>query len=385
MTERQPRACQGLSFVVRFAPSMHGSWVSLPDRGGVGGFSGGSRRRVRVGLSIALSVLGAVGRPAYADMPRDTPAAIEVDRDTTPGGRVGFGFDGGEPVDAWGASIAAGWIERPIRLASGTFGSGSPASDPVRRRETLSLGGALALGDSVVIDIGIRASHQVGDRLGAAGDPEGLARYVFHDVRFGGRIRVAGNGNRAALLRADLTLPSGNADQFAGDAQWTAAWSLIGRVTLPYDVVVAANAGVRLHGAEVAVGDRLIGDELFAAAGVAVPIPAVGPLLGLAEPPKLTGELAGSLGDHVGMRSGPDPLEARLGVILQPLPELAIAARVGFGLDPQIGAPSVRGVLAVAWTPQASRRAEPATPSSSPLPASPDPDDDPDDDSEGTR
>src|SRR5262249_5139905 len=169
VAERQRRACQGLSFVVRFVASMRGSLISLPDRGGVGGFSGSSRRRVRVGLSIALGAIGAApGRIAHADIPRDTPAAMEVDRDVTPAGRVGFGFDGGEPVDAWGASIAAGWIERPIRLASGTFGSGSPASDPVRRRETLLLGGALALGDSVVIDVGIRASHPVGGRPAGA-------------------------------------------------------------------------------------------------------------------------------------------------------------------------------------------------------------------------
>jgi len=357
-----------------------------------------SPRNIRMARSIALGTFGALaalvslgvltvatGRPAYADQPRDTPAAIEVDREAAPSGRVGFGFDGGEPVDAWGASIAAGWLDRPIRLGSGTFGSGSPASDPVRRRETLSLGGALALGDSVVIDLGLRASHQVGDRLRAAGDPEGLARYVFHDVRFGGRIRVTGNADRAVLLRADLTLPSGNTDQFAGDARWTAAWSLIGRATLPHDVVVAVNAGIRLHGAEVTVGDRLVGDEFFAAAGIAVPIPPVGSLLGLAAPPKLTGELAGSFGDHIGMLAGPDPLEARLGVIVQPLPELTIAARVGFGLDQQIGAPRLRGVLAVAWTPQAPRRTEPEIPSSPPLPASPVPDDDPDDDGDGTR
>ena len=116
-----------------------------------------------------------------------------------------------------------------------------------------------------------------------------------------------------------------------------------------------------------------------------MPLPPVGSLLGLAAPPKLTGELSGSLGDHVGMRAGPDPLEARIGVLVQPLPELTIAARAGFGLDPQIGAPSLRGVFAVAWTPQASRRTEPAPPSSPPLPASPIPDDDPDDDGEGTQ
>jgi len=239
----------------------------------VSGSSVVSPRRIRLLLSIAV---GAAAGSARADMPRDTPTAIEVDRDATPAGRVGFGFDGGEPVDAWGATISAGWIERPIRIDAGTFGDGSPATHPVRRRETLSLGGALAIGDSVVIDLALRASHQVGDRLRAAGNPDGLARYVLHDVRIGGRIRVAGDRDRAALLRAELTLPSGDADQFAGDARWTAAWSLIGRATLPRDLVIAANAGIRLRGAEVAVGDRLVGDELFAAAGIAVPLPAAG-------------------------------------------------------------------------------------------------------------
>jgi hypothetical protein len=330
-------------------------------------------------------------------MPRDTPAAIEVDRDAAPAGRIGFGFDGGEPVDAWGASIAAGWIARPIRLSSGTFGSGSPATQPVRRRETLSLGGALALGDRIVIDARLRASHQIGDRLRAAGNPEGLARYVFHDVRFGGRIRVAGNRAHQAMLRGELTLPSGDTDQFAGDARWTAAWSLIGRVVLAHDIVIAGNGGIRLHGAEVAVGDRLVGDELFAAAGIAVPLSALG-LAGWAEPVQATGELAAALGDHVGTLSGPNPLEARAGVIVRALPELTLAARVGFGLDHEIGAPSVRAVIAVAWTPPLPPRAGPvpeATPSpprpASPVPAVPDdepaggPDDEPDDDSGALR
>jgi hypothetical protein len=342
------------------------------------------QRRFRIALSIAFGALGvANGNPARADLPRDTPAAIEVDRDAAPAGRVGFGFEGGEPVDAWGASIATGWIERPIRLDSGTFGDGSPATQPVRRRETLSLGGALALGDSVVIDARIRTSHQVGDRLLAAGNPEGLARYVFHDVRFGGRIRIAGDRDRAAMLRGELTLPSGNTDQFAGDARWTAAWSLIGRATLPRAIVIAGNVGIRLHGVEVAVGDRLVGDELFAAAGVAVPLSVVGSR-GWVEQVAVAGELAGALGDHVGKLSGPSPLEARAGVIVRALPELTIGARAGFGLDDQIGAPSIRAVIEAAWTPRVTRPTEPATAPPPSLPASPVPDDEPDDDSEGS-
>lgn len=331
---------------------------------------------VRASFCRTLAALAvAAASPARADKPRDTPAAIEVDRDSAPAGRIGFGFDGGEPVDAWGVSIAAGWLERPIRLGAGAFGAGAPASQPVRRRQTLALGGALALGDSVVIDARLRASHQVGDRLAAAGTPGRLARYVFHDLRLGARIRVAGNADRAALLRAELTLPTGDAEQLAGDARWTAAWSLIGRATLAHDIAIAATAGIRLHGAEVIVGDRLVGDELFAAAGVSLPLPPVGPLGGFAEPVRLTAELLGTAGDHVGPRPGPDPLEARLGAIVRPLAALAIGAHVGAGLDDQIGAPRFRAVLELAWTPRVAQTPATPTPVDAPLD---DPDDDPD-------
>ncbi|HEX4422665.1 MAG TPA: hypothetical protein VH165_32340 [Kofleriaceae bacterium] len=322
---------------------------------------------------LAAAVMVAAGA-AHADSPRMTPAAIEVDRDTAPAGRIGFGFDGGEPVDAWGVSLATSWIDQPIRIGAGGFGPGAPASDPVRRRETVTLGAALALGDSAVLDAAVRGSHQVGDRLAADGDPAQLAHLVFQDLRIGGRIRVAGDRDRAALLRADVTVPTGDEAQLAGDARWTAAWSLIGRATVAGDVVIAASAGIRLHGAEVAVGDHLIGDELFAAAGVAIPVVpagASGPLGALA----LTGELLGALGDHVGMLAAPSPLEARIGAIVRPRAGLAIGVHAGAGLDDQIGAPRARLVIELAWTPPAS----PATPAGPRPPSSGADDDDADD------
>jgi hypothetical protein len=302
--------------------------------------------------AVAL-IAAAAARPVHADVPRDTPAAIEVDRDAAPGGRISLGFDGGEPVDAWGASVALGWLDRPIALPAGTFGGGSPGSQPVRRRQTLALGGALALGDHVAIDAVLRASHQVGDRLAAAGNPDRLARYVLHDLRLGARIRIVGDDARAALLRADVTLPVGDDGQFAGDAAWTAAWSLIGRATLPRRIAVAASAGIRLHGAEVAIADRLVGDELLAAAGATVPLPALG--LAAADGVALSAALLAALGDRIGDTAGPDPVEARIGAIAQLSPELAVAAHVGFGLDDQIGAPRFRAAIELAWTPRVAR------------------------------
>ena len=324
-------------------------------------------------VAVAVVVVVAVAAsPARADRPRDTPTAIEVDRDSAPAGRVGPGFDDGAPVDAWGVSLRAGWIERPIELDAGAFGGGSPASRPVRRRETLALGGALTLGDRIVVDLLLRASHQVGDRLTAAGNPAPLARQVFHDARLGGRVRIVGGRARAALVRGELTLPTGDDQQFAGDARWTLAWSLIGRAVVAHDIAIVGTAGIRLHGAEVAVGDRLIGDALFAAAGATVPLSALG-LSGAADRVSVTGELLGALGDNVGGLAGPSPVEARLGALVRVLPELTIGAHAGAGLGDQIGAPAFRALFEVAWAPRVARRPEPPAPIAPPE----DPDDEP--------
>ena len=325
------------------------------------------------GIALAAASLGAWAPVARAEPPRQTPAAIEVDRDAAPGGRASLGFDGGEPVDAWGASLSLGWIERPIALPAGALGAGSPASRPVRRRETLALGGAIAVGDRIVVDAVLRGSHQVGDRLAAAGDPgtaDHLARFAAQDVRLGLRIRVAGDDDRAALLRGELTLPTGDDAQFAGDAAWTAAWSLIGRIGLPRGAALAATAAIRLHGAEVAVGNRVIGDELVAAVGGELPLPALGiPAGGVA----LRAAVLAAVGDRIGDAAGASPAEARLGARVQILPELWVTGDVGVGLDDQIGAPRLRAIASVAWTPRA-----PHEPGRAP-PPSDDTGDDPDD------
>jgi hypothetical protein len=175
-------------------------------------------------------------------------------------------------------------------------------------------------------------------------------------------------------VRAELTLPTGDDRQFAGDARWTAAWSLVGRALLAHDIAIAGTAGIRLHGAEVAVGDRLVGDALFAGAGASVPLGALG-LTGAAERVAVTGELIGALGDHVGDLAGPSPIEARIGAIAQLSPELSVGAHAGLGLGDQIGAPRFRALLDVAWAPRVAHRVPPPTPAP---PASDDADDDPD-------
>ncbi|HSK03791.1 MAG TPA: hypothetical protein VK932_21205 [Kofleriaceae bacterium] len=301
--------------------------------------------------SIAAVAIAALGGPAArADTPRQTPSAIEVDRDAAPPGRTEFGFDGGAPLDGWGVTLGAGWLERPL-----TFTAADGAETlPVRRRQTLSIGGAIALGERAALDARFGAAHQVGDRLRPA-DPRALDRYVPGDLRLGARVRVAGDPRRAMFVRGELTLPTGDDGDFAGEASWTLAWQLAGRLVLPRGITAAAAAGIRLRGAEVVIGDRLAGDELTGALGVAVPVPALRPLWCDPEQVKLTAELSGALGDDVGAGRGPSPAEARLGLVTRPRPAITLGVRIARGLTDEIGAPRARLSLELTYAGAAPR------------------------------
>jgi hypothetical protein len=310
------------------------------------------RRAVRA-AAVAVAAAGGAA-DARADTPRQTPAAIEVDRDAAPPGRTELGFDGGAPVDGWGATLGVGWLERPL-----TVQTGDGEALPVRRRQTLALGGALALGESVVLDARLAAAHQVGDRLRPA-EPRALDRYVPGDLRIGARLRVTGGAARAMFVRGELTLPTGDDGDFAGEASWTLGWQLAGRLVLPGGITVAGAAGVRLRGAEVTIGGRLAGDEILGALGAAVPIPPLPPLWCDAEQVKLTAEVAAVLGDDIGAGRGPSPAEARLGLVTLPRPGVALGLRIARGLIDEIGAPRARLSLELTYRGGGARRPAPA-------------------------
>jgi hypothetical protein len=284
-----------------------------------------------VAVTVAL-----VSSTARAEMPLDRPEAIDVDRADTPAGRTELGFDGGAPVAGWGVTLATSWLERPI-----VFGD----LRPVSRRQSLTIGGAFALGTSIVVDARIAAAHQIGDRLGTTA----LDRIVSTDLRVGARVRVVGTDERAVLVRADAALPTGDDGDFAGDASWSLTWRLIGRITLPARIVGAASAGIRLRGREVLVGDRLVGDELLFAIGIAAPLPALRPLW-CGDGVKLTGEVVAILGDDVGVARGPSPVEARVGVVARPAQDVTVGVRAGTGLTDEIGAPRFRAVVELTYS-----------------------------------
>jgi hypothetical protein len=307
--------------------------------------------RAIAAASAAIVVGGGGGggavQVAHADVPDRTAAAVSVDRDDSPGGRVELGFDSGAPVTSYGVSAQLQFLDHPIQIDRGGV-----VTYPVDHRGTLVIGGAIAAGDNVVLDARLPVSLQDGDRLASLGDSRALSSVGLGDLRLAARVRVAGDARRMVAARMALTLPTGRDNEFLGEARYTLAWQLVGRFTFDGGILLAATAGVRVRGSEVAIADRVAGDEATGAVGVVVPIP---PFLGRlwCKPAQLgaTAELAGALGDSVGGVRGPSPLEARVGFVGHPRPAWAIGVRAGFGLDDQLGAPAFRALAEVAYTP----------------------------------
>lgn len=299
-------------------------------------------------MKRAAAVLVLAATPAFAEEPSGRPEAVQVDRDAPPPGQVELGFDAGAPIQTWALSAQLGFLDRPMRLHTTEI-----KVFPVEQRETLALGAAIALGASAIADIRLPFSHQNGDRWQGLGDERALDQWVLGDLGLGLRVRLAQRGDASIFARAQLTLPTGDDYDFAGDARYSVAWMLIGRFVLPGGIVIAGTAGVRFRGREIELADRLVGDELTGAIGATYELPAVPGLWCPANHVRVTAEVDGVLGNDVAGERGPSPLEGRIGLVGRIRPWLAVGVHLGKGLDDQIGAPRFRGLLEVAFQPGA--------------------------------
>ena len=295
-------------------------------------------------LVAAVVVLGGLVAVAHADEPLDRPEGFELDREVPPPGQADFSFDGGKEIKGWALSLQLGFLDRPMRLHTTQV-----KIFPVEQRETLALGGVIQAGNAVIVDARLPFAHQSGDRYMGLGDRSPLQPTVVGDLTVGARLRVVERESYATYVRGTLTLPTGADFDFAGESRYMFAWMLIGRWTLPRNIVIAGTAGVRFRAREVQVADRIVGDELFSGVGVSMPLPAIQGLYCDANDVRVTGELVGVLGSDVGGKLGASPAEARFGVISRIRPWLAIAARVGKGIDDHIGAPRFRAMLELVY------------------------------------
>jgi hypothetical protein len=290
-------------------------------------------------------------RVAYADQPLDRPEAFEVDRERPPPGQAELGFDAGGSISSgpmvgggWAASAQVGYIDEPFRLFTRQV-----EVFPVEHRQTLALGGAYAVTPTLLVDARMPFMHQVGNRFVGLGDNQPLDRFVIGDLALGGRIRLATREHAQLFARGELTMPTGDDHDFAGEARYTAAWALIARFVLPEGIMVAATAGVRFRPREVIIANVLLGDELFGAVGATYELPGLRGLWCPQNHVRITGELHGVLGNDIANQRGPSPVETRFGVVSEVRSWLAIAGRVGIGLNDEIGSPRFRGLIEVVY------------------------------------
>jgi hypothetical protein len=298
----------------------------------------------RLGVAVSALVPGI----AAADTPVDKPTAIDVDRWVPSATNWWAGLDDARTVGL--GHLAVGMttsvIGRPIGLTSAT---GTDLGAPVERRATVALAAAYGVTDTVAIAASMPVVIQNGDRLTAVGQPTPLRRATTGDLRIGAKLQVVDRTRLRVAIAADLVLPTGNERHYAGEESWILHWRGLAGVQLG-PLGVAAAAGVRLRGAEVAVSpEQVAGNEVVGGLAVSFTLPTITGVYCSWTQLRAIAELDGVLGDTVGGKRSPSPIEARLGVRGRIWRGWTIGVTAGRGLNDEVGAPRWRGVLDVAW------------------------------------
>jgi hypothetical protein len=250
------------------------------------------------------------------------------------------------PSLAWAAGIWTSMMARPIVFNDVT--TGEEATVPVEWRLGFEAHGAIGLGARYQVGLAIPWAAQAGDRLQGTGiDGRELQRLVLGDVRVHGKARIAGApGQRglASALTFDVSLPTGDDGDFAGEAGPVVAWRLL----LGWRgarAAVAGNLGVRLRTEEVVLLSpaRPHGNEITSGLAASVALPDVGMRW------DAIGEAVFVVGDSIGAGTrGPSPGELRAGLRLAVTETWAVTVLGGAGVTPDdVGSPRWRFALGV--------------------------------------
>jgi hypothetical protein len=297
----------------------------------------------RVAAALALVLSCALGRVAAAQTPLvPSDPAFPADRlAPPPGPGAFFHVEDGDVADR-GQVVAHASLSlsgRPVLVRHVL--SGEELSAPVSLRAGLDVGVAVGVRPGLQLGAALPlVVFQDGDRLRGLDLPDGeraLAVVAVGDLRLHGKWRVveppSGLG-QALAVDLVLTLPTGNDDDFVGEAGVVVELRLVGSYRTER-WAVAVNLGPRFRAEEVvwlAPGTKLGNEVAWGAAGSVV-VPGAGGL-------EAIGEVAGARGDH-----GVSPAEGRLGARVPLARGVSLAVHVGAGLVDEVGAPAWRAGL----------------------------------------
>jgi hypothetical protein len=307
----------------------------------------------RLAAAAVLVVLLAFRGRASAQVPTiPNRPAFDVDRLAPAIGAGGFVVVEDGDVLAPRALVvhgALGLLGEPLVVRD--VMSGATLTTPVAVRVGLDMGVAFGLTEDLQVGLALPlALYQGGDRLRGLDLPGGerdLAPATQGDVRLSGKWRLVAPARglgRALAVALILTLPTGNDDQFAGEAGFVVEPRLCGSYRRE-GFAVAVNLGLRFRTQEVRflAPDTTLGNELGFGIGASAQVPGLTGLDGVVE-------IAGARGDH-----GVSPAEARLGARLALGSRVTALALAGVGLGDDVGVPAWRFGVDVRFEPRGRR------------------------------
>ncbi len=246
------------------------------------------------------------------------------------------------------AGIVGDWGHRPLVLYNG---DDTIQSVIVRNQVTLHAGASLVLSERLRVGIDVPVQiYANGARGRLGGDrvilpPEDSA--ALGDLRFSADVRLFGEHGEAvtAALGASLWAPTGDPKSYSGDPGVRVAPHLLVAGEFQ-SFVYSGSLGVVYRGTD-GFGDDAVGTQVTLGAAVGLRLLDRKLVIG----PELFGDTVVASSDAAFSKRA-TPFEALLGAHYTIADTLRLGAGIGTGLGRGYGAPRVRGVLSVEWTPQ---------------------------------
>ena len=317
-------------------------------------------------VALALLLTPALARGQDPTVSRST--AFDVDRlAPPPGAGMYFQIEDGDVMPHLATSFGAltTVFSRPLVVYSVAdtmqVQKGQTLSRPVANRVGLDLMAAIGLYGRYQVGLVLPlVLFQDGDRLQRLdlpdmGENQPLATTTQGDLRLHGKVRLVEPPYGYGLAVATdivITLPTGDDEQFAGEAGTVIEARLIGSYRYSR-FAAAANLGPRLRTEEVQFLDPTLvhGNEIAWGLAGSVLVPGgQGKWTAVAE-------LAGAWGVDAGDGTeSPDPAEARAGARYDVAPAWTVGAALGGGLGERdaVGSPAWRFVADVRYTPKSN-------------------------------
>lgn len=241
--------------------------------------------------------------------------------------------------------VVAGWVDDVLVTAQDEH----PLARPLDGRWLLDLGAALALGDRLEVAVGLPIfPWQTGGPTGSVTQDQ----HALGDVLLGVKVSLLPPGARAGLAASVVgTLPTATDGDWVGESKPTLTPALLADVELLAGARAMLNVGYHLRPRSEVQG-LVFDDELRVGLALLAPL-GLGSLAALLEAEAALG-LGGPAEDgdderHIDERRS--PAEVRAGLRWCGPRQLSWTVGGGYGVTKGYGAPDLRALLMVGWTP----------------------------------